>query len=56
MTEHLSPELGVAHQFIQLITPRWSEVGDDLSMELRALGRRLPDGALCRAGCAWREV
>ena len=40
MTEYLSPELGVALQFIQLITPRWSKVGNDTSMELRALGRR----------------
>lgn len=40
MTEYLPPELGVAQQFIRLITTKWSEVGDDLSMELRALGRR----------------
>ena len=40
MNEYLSPELGVAQQFIQLITLKWSEVGEDLSMELRALGQR----------------
>ncbi len=40
MTEYLPPELGVAQQFIQLITLKWSEVGEDLSMELRALGQR----------------
>ena len=40
MTEYLPPELGVAQQFIRLITAKWSEVGDDLSMELRALGQR----------------
>ena len=40
MTEHLSPDLKEAHQFIRLITAKWSEVGDDLSMELRALGQR----------------
>ena len=40
MTEHLSPDLKEAHRFIRLITTKWSEVGDDLSMELRALGRR----------------
>ena len=40
MTELMSPELGVAQQFIQLITPRWSKVGNDTSMELRALGQR----------------
>lgn len=40
MTEYLPPELGVAQQFIRLITTKWSEVGDDLSMEMRALGRR----------------
>ena len=39
MTEYLPPELGVAQQFIRLITTKWSEVGDDLSMELRALGQ-----------------
>ena len=39
MNEYLSPELGVAQQFIQLITLKWSEVGEDLSMELRALGQ-----------------
>ena len=40
MTEHLSPDLKEAHRFIRLITTKWSEVGEDLSMELRALGRR----------------
>ena len=40
MTEYLPPELGVAQQFIRLITTKWSEVGEDLSMELRALSTR----------------
>ena len=40
MTEHLSPDLDMAHQFIRLVTLTWNEVGEDLSMELRALGRR----------------
>ena len=40
MTEHLSPDLDMAHQFIRLITTKWSEVGGDLTMELRALGQR----------------
>ena len=40
MNEYLPPELGVAQQFIRLITTKGSEVGDDLSMELRALGQR----------------
>ena len=40
MTEHLSPDLKEAHRFIRLITTKWSEVGEDLSMELRALGQR----------------
>ena len=40
MTEYLPPELGVAQQFIRLITLKWNELGKDTSMELRALGRR----------------
>ena len=40
MTEHLSPDLDMAHQFIRLVAFKWNKVGDDLSMELRALGRR----------------
>lgn len=40
MTKHLLPDLDMAHQFIRLVTFKWNEVGDDLSMELRALGRR----------------
>ena len=40
MAEYLPPELDVAQQVIGLITTKWSEVGDDLSMELRALGQR----------------
>ena len=40
MTENLSPNLDIAHQFLRLITCKWSEVGNDLSMELRALGSR----------------
>ena len=40
MTENLSPNLDIAHQFLPLITCKWSEVGNDLSMELRALGSR----------------
>ena len=40
MTEYLPPELGVAQQFIRLITVKWNELGKDTSMELRALGRR----------------
>ena len=40
MTEHLSPDLKEAHRFIRLITLKWNGVGEDLSMELRALGRR----------------
>ena len=40
MTEHLSPDLDMAHQFIRLVAFKWNNVGDDLSMELRALGRR----------------
>ena len=40
MTEHLSPDLDMAHQFIRLVTLTWNEVGEDLSMELRALGQR----------------
>ena len=37
MTEQLSPDLKEAHRFIRLITLKWNEVGEDLSMELRAL-------------------
>ena len=40
MTEFMCPDLKGAHQFIRLITTKWSEVGEDLSMELRALGQR----------------
>ena len=40
MTEFMSPDLKEAHQFIRLITTKWSEVGEDLTMELRALGQR----------------
>ena len=40
MTEHLSPDLDMAHQFIRLVAFKWNKVGDDLSMELRALGQR----------------
>ena len=40
MTEFMCPDLKEAHRFIRLITTKWSEVGEDLSMELRALGRR----------------
>ena len=40
MTDHFSPDLKEAHRFIRLITPKWNEVGEDLSMELRALGQR----------------
>ena len=40
MTEFMSLDLKEAHQFIRLITTKWSEVGEDLSMELRALGQR----------------
>jgi hypothetical protein len=40
MTKNLSPNLDIAHQFLQLISSGWNEVGDDLSMELRALGNR----------------
>ena len=40
MTEHLSPDLKEAHRFIRLITLTWDEIGEDLSMELRALSRR----------------
>ena len=40
MTEHLSPDLKEAHRFIRLITLKWKPVGEDLSMELRALSRR----------------
>ena len=36
----MSPDLKEAHRFIRLITLKWNEVGEDLSMELRALGRR----------------
>ena len=40
MTEFMSPDLKEAHRFIRLITTKWSEVGEDLTMELRALGQR----------------
>lgn len=40
MTKNLSPNLDIARQFLQLISSGWNEVGDDLSMELRALGNR----------------
>ena len=40
MNENLLSNLDIARKFLQLITCRWSEVGDDLSMELRALGIR----------------
>ena len=40
MTEHFSPNLDIARLFLRLITCKWSEVGNDLSMELRALGSR----------------
>jgi|TARA_X000000950_G_scaffold7160_1_gene7806 hypothetical protein len=40
MTERLSPDLKEAHRFIRLITLKWNEVGEDLSMELRALSTR----------------
>ena len=40
MTEFMCPDLKGAHQFIRLITTKWSEVGEDLTMELRALGQR----------------
>ena len=40
MTEFMCPDLKGAHKFIRLITTKWSEVGEDLSMELRALGQR----------------
>ena len=40
MTEHLSPDLKEAHRFIRLITLKWNGVGEDLSMELRALSAR----------------
>ena len=36
----MSPDLKEAHRFIRLITLKWNEVGEDLSMELRALGQR----------------
>ena len=36
----MSPDLKEAHRFIRLITLTWDEIGEDLSMELRALGRR----------------
>ena len=35
----MSPDLKEAHRFIRLITLTWDEIGEDLSMELRALGR-----------------
>lgn len=38
MTENLSPNLDVARQFVRLISSGWREVGNDVSMELRALG------------------
>ena len=40
MTENLSPNLDVARQFVRLISSGWREVGNDVSMELRALGNR----------------
>ena len=40
MTEFMCPDLKEAHRFIRLITTKWSEVGEDLTMELRALGQR----------------
>jgi len=40
MTKNLSPNLDIARQFLQLISSGWNEIGDDLSMELRALGNR----------------
>jgi len=40
MTEHFSPNLDIARLFLRLITCKWSEVSNDLSMELRALGSR----------------
>lgn len=40
MTDHFSPNLDLARLFLRLITCKWSEVGNDLSMELRALGSR----------------
>ena len=40
MTEHILPDPDMAHQFIKLITARWDKVGDELSLELRALGTR----------------
>ncbi len=40
MTEHISPNPDMALHFIKLITARWDKVGDDLSLELRALGTR----------------
>ena len=40
MSEHLSPDPKEAHRFIRLITLTWDEVGEDLSMELRALSTR----------------